>query len=438
MNVLLAARPSCLCRALWLAWLLCCASAASAQPPRPQVEVLHWWVSGGERASMDALKSHIEHQGMGWKEGSVAGSGTARYTDVLAARVRAGRIPTAAQMIGYDIHDWARRGLLQSMDDVAAREEWDAVVPSDIQHLSKWQGQWVAVPFNIHSTNWLWVNQALAERLRVAGPPDTWTDLIALLDRARAAGMVPLAMGHEAWEHTLLFESVAVGAGGAAFYRRAFIELDPQALTEPLSTQIFARMRQLAGYLDAGYQRRRWDQATAMVRRGQALLQVQGSWVDGEFTARGLQPGSGYHCWRFPDTQGVVLFNSDQFIFFKQPPQQRAAQQALASTLMQPALQTDVNVRSGAAPARVDVPQKPFNACGRQAIADMRASNMRRTLMGSVAMGNAHAAPLKTAIYSVVTRHLQGQLSDSAAAAQLRSAVADHALHLRADTSAQP
>ena len=58
--------------------------------------------------------------------------------------MQAGRIPTAAQMIGYDIHDWARRGLLQSMDEVAAREEWDAVVPSDIQHLSKWQGQWVA------------------------------------------------------------------------------------------------------------------------------------------------------------------------------------------------------------------------------------------------------------------------------------------------------
>src|SRR5690606_13415594 len=118
------------------------------------------------------------------------------------------------------------------------------------------------------------------------------------------------------WEHTLLFEAVAVGAGGAAFYRKAFIQLDPEALTEPLTTAIFARMRQLSTYLDKGYRSRRWDQATDMVRRGQALLQVQGSWVGGEFTAHGLQSGRDYQCWRFPDTQGVVLFNSDQFIFF--------------------------------------------------------------------------------------------------------------------------
>lgn len=404
--------------ALWLsAW-----TAAVAAPA--QVEVFHWWVSGGERASMDVMRGHVERQGIAWKEDSVAGSGTARYTDVLAARVKAGRVPTAAQMIGHDIHAWAQRGLLQSLNDVAEREEWDAVVPMDIQHLSKWQGQWVAAPFNAHSTNWLWVNQALAQRLGATTAPDTWPDLVALLDKARAAGMVPLAMGREAWEHTLLFESVAAGAGGAAFYREAFIDLDPAALTEPLTTTIFARMRQLAGYLDGGYRQRRWDEATDMVRRGQALLQVQGSWVNGEFTAHHLQPGRDYQCWRFPDTQGMFLFNSDQFIFFKQPPAQRAAQQTLASTLMRSALQSQVNVRSGAAPARVDVPRTAFNACGRSAIADMRAANMRRTMMGSVAMGNAHPADVKTAIYGVVTRHLRGELSDSAAAAQLRQAIA--------------
>ena len=70
------------------------------------------------------------------------------------------------------------------------------------------------------------------------------------------------------------------------------------------------------------------------------------------------------------------------------------------------------------------MPRTAFNACGRSAIADMRAANMRRTMMGSVAMGNAHPADVKTAIYGGVTRHLRGELSDSAAAAQLRQAIA--------------
>ena len=372
---------------------------------------------------MDVVRDTIERQGIVWKEGSVVGSGTARYTNALAARVQAGQVPTAAQMIGYDIHAWARRGLLQSLNDLAEREEWDAVVPMDIQHLSKYRGQWVAAPFNTHATNWLWVNKALADRLGVVEPPDTWPDLIALLDKARAAGMVPLAMGREAWEHTLLFESVAVGAGGAAFYRKAFIDLDVSVLTTPLLTTIFERMRKLSSYLDGGYPQRRWDEATDMVRRGQALLQVQGTWVNGEFTAHGMQPERDYQCWHFPDTQGVVLFNSDQFVFFKQPAAQRAAQQALASTLMLPSLQSQLNVRSGAAPARVDVPATAFNACGRRVVSDMRAANMRRTLMGSIAMGNAHPTEVKTAIYDVVTRHLRGALSDGEAVVQLRQAL---------------
>ena len=411
-------------RPLLLAALLCAALSARAADGVGDVTVFHWWVSGGERASMDAIRDFARARGIGWKEHSTPGSGTARYTDVLAARVRAGQVPTAAQMIGYEIHDWARRGLLENLNGIAAQEEWDEVVPMDIQYLSKWQGQWVAAPFNAHSTNWLWVNKAVADRLGATAPPDGWADLIALLDKARAAGVQPLAIGREAWEHTLLFESVAVGVGGAEFYRKAFIDLNPQALQTPVLTQVFERMRQLSGYLDPGFLQRRWDQATDMVAGGQALLQVQGSWVDGEFTAKGMEPGREYQCWRFPDTQGVYLFNSDQFVFFKQPPGRQAAQRAFASALMAPALQVAVNVRTGAAPARVDVPQATFNRCGQRNITDMRRANMRRAMMGSIAMGNAHPSAVKTAIYDVVTRHLQGRLDTAGAVAALRLAVA--------------
>lgn len=181
---------------LCLAWLAGLALPARSQPAG--VEVFHFWVSGGERASMDAIRDFTRQQGLAWKEDFAPGSGTARYTRVLAARVRAGQVPTAAQMIGYDIHEWARRGLLQNLDDVAAREEWNEVVPDEIQHLSKWEGHWVAAPFNAHSTNWLWVNQALAARLGATTPPDTFSDLIALLERAKAAGIQPLAIGREA------------------------------------------------------------------------------------------------------------------------------------------------------------------------------------------------------------------------------------------------
>ena len=369
---------------------------------------------------MDAIRDTALKHGFHWEESSSVGSGTARYTQVLEQRVRSGKTPTAAQMIGYDIHAWAARGLLVNLDDVARQEEWDTVVPMDIQQLSKYQGHWVAAPFNTHATNWLWVNQALATRLGATEPPDTFADLVALLEKARIAGVVPLAMGREPWEHTLLFELVAAGSLGASTYRKAFIDLRPDALTQQQAIQVFARMRVLSHYLDVGYKKRSWDEATDMVRTGKALLQAQGTWVNGEFTARGMVPGHDYACWHFPDTQGMFLFNADQYIFFRNPADGQDGGRAFASLLMSPELQIAVNVKTGAAPARVDVSPASFNACGKRALADLRASNMRRTVLGSIAMGNANPAPVKTAIYRVVTDHLHGALSDSAAATKLR------------------
>ena len=40
--------------------------------------------------------------------------------------------------------------VLAYLDDVAREQEWDEVVPLGIQHLSKYQGHWVAAPVNAH------------------------------------------------------------------------------------------------------------------------------------------------------------------------------------------------------------------------------------------------------------------------------------------------
>lgn len=386
------------------------------------VDVSHWWVSEGERASIDVIRRHVEARGISWRERPAAGSGTRRYMDVLRERIAADHPPMATQVIGYDIHDWARQGKLVILDEVAAAQDWDEVVPYGIQHLSKYQGHWVAAPINAHSTNWLWINHAQLLRLGLQ-QPDTWPDLLVMLETAKADGLIALAIGREAWEHTLLFESVAVGAGGAEFYRRAFLELDASALDTDLLREIFRRMTVLGRYLDPGFKTRTWDQATDLVRSGKALMQVQGSWVNGELNYHGLVPGQDYDCFRFPDTQGVFLFNSDQYMLFNDNPSDPQTRMSFVSILMDPELQRELNIATGAAPARVDVARKTFNSCGQQAISDMRNANMRRTLMGSIAMGNANPRATKEAIYQIVHEHVLGMINDEQATQRLQQAI---------------
>ena len=55
-----------------------------------QVEVLHWWTSGGEAAALNVLKKNLESQGVTWKDMPVAGGGGDAGDD-RAARPRHGR-----------------------------------------------------------------------------------------------------------------------------------------------------------------------------------------------------------------------------------------------------------------------------------------------------------------------------------------------------------
>lgn len=405
------------------AWLLFAAISPEA-PAGDHVELAHWWVSPGEQAGIQVIQRYVEQSGLSFSDTAIQGSGTARYYRTLSQLLATGRTPTASQVIGYDIHLWASQGRLMSLDSIAQQQEWNEVIPSAIQQLSMYQGHWYAVPFNVHSTNWLWVNQAQLDAIG-GHEPDTWDDLISLLEAARDAGIAGLAIGQEPWEQTLLFEAVAAGLGGVPFYRRNFLERAPRPGDREIFEEAFARMRELQAFVGASYTSMLWDDATQLVLSGGALLQVQGSWVDGEFAAQNLEPGTDYRCFRFPDTQGMVLFNADQYMLLKDSDASFASRNKLASLLMRIDLQRDVNLASGAIPARVDAPRDAFGPCGRKAISDMRNANMRRTLMGSVAMGNAHPPQVKESIYRIVAQHFRGDISDGLAAERLIHALLD-------------
>ena len=139
-----------------------------------EVEVLHWWTSGGEAAALNVLKKDLESKGVTWADMPVAGGGGEQAMTALRARVTAGNPPTAVQMLGFDITDWAKQGVLADVSGVAAKEGWDNVVPAALQKFSKYDGKWIAAPVNVHSTNWIWINKAA---LDAAGPERAALDL---------------------------------------------------------------------------------------------------------------------------------------------------------------------------------------------------------------------------------------------------------------------
>jgi len=386
------------------------------------VEVLHWWTAGGEAAALQVLKEDLRQQGVGWKDMPVAGGGGTQAMTVLRARVTAGNPPTAVQLMGFDLQDWAKEGALADLNELAREERWDEVIPPALQRFAKYDGKWIAAPVNFHSSNWLWANKAVLAAAGVA-MPSTWDELIAALEKVRRAGKIPLAHGGQPWQEATMFDSVAFATGGAEFYRRALLDLDPEALSSSTMQTVFERMAELRKYVDDNFSGRDWNLATAMVVNGSAAFQIMGDWAKGEFQRAGQVPGRDFLCARFPGTQGAVLFNSDQFAMFAVDAAQLPAQRALAKVIMGPTFQAAFNIVKGSVPARSDVPGDGFDDCGRQGIADVAAASGRGTLLGSMSQGHGVPAAAKNAFYDVITAHFNGEYDAATAVEELVLAI---------------
>jgi glucose/mannose transport system substrate-binding protein len=387
------------------------------------VEVLHWWTSGGEAAALNVLKDDLAGQTIGWLDMPVAGGGGEAAMTVLRARVTAGNPPTAVQMLGFDIQDWAAEGALGNLNAVAEAEGWDAVVPAALQAFSKYEGNWVAAPVNVHSTNWVWGNKAILDQLGLA-QPTTWDEFVAAMQAAEDAGFVGLAHGGQPWQDATVFDGVVLSTGGPEFYADAFISLNPEALGSDTMVEAFRRMETLRGFVDDNFSGRDWNLASAMVINGEAAFQIMGDWAKGEFVNAGKVPGTDFLCFRVPGTEGSVTFNSDQFAMFNvASAEAQASQAAMATAIMSPAFQSAFNVVKGSVPARTDVSPDAFDACGQQGMADLAAAADAGTLLGSMAHGHANRAAVKNAIYDVVTAAFNGEYDAETAVAELVTAV---------------
>jgi glucose/mannose transport system substrate-binding protein len=410
--------------------LVCLAGCSGSKEPAKEaapaqsVEVLHWWTSGGEAAALNILKGNLEKQGVKWNDMPVAGGGGEAANTAVRARVAAGNPPTAMQLLGFDITDWAKQGALSDLNEVATKEGWDKTVPKALQEFSKFNGKWVAAPVNVHSTNWVWANKAVLDKAGVTKMPGDWDEFMDAAAKVQAAGFVALAHGGQPWQEATIFDGVVLSTGGIDFYRKAFIQRDKAALGSDTMLKAFDRMAQLRKLVDKDFSNRDWNLASAMVINEKAGFQIMGDWAKGEFVNAKKIPGKDFLCFRFPGTQGMVSFNSDQFAMFKLGADKSAAQMKMASAVMEPGFQSAFNVVKGSAPARTDVPNTAFDDCGKKAIADLAEANAKGTLVGSMAHGHAVPASIKNAFYDVITRHFNGQIDSATAVKEMVAAAA--------------
>lgn len=327
------------------------------------LEVTHWWTSGGEAAAVAELAKAFDATGNKWVDGAIAGSGgTAR--PIMISRITGGDPMGATQFNhGRQAEELVQAGLMRDLTDVATAEKWKEVIrPASLLDACTIEGKIYCAPVNIHSWQWLWLSNAAFKTAGVEVPKN-WDEFVAAAPALEKAGIVPLALGGQAWQSSGLFDVLALSLGGKDFYFKAYGDKDEATLTGPDMAKIF-KAADDARRMAKGSNVQDWNQATNLVITGKAGGQIMGDWAQGEFQIANQKAGTDYSCLPGLGVNAMISTGGDAFYFPLLSDETKSeAQSVLAKTILDPATQVAFNLKKGSLPVRGDVDMSATNDC---------------------------------------------------------------------------
>jgi glucose/mannose transport system substrate-binding protein len=327
------------------------------------LEVTHWWTSGGEAAAVSEFAKAFDATGNKWIDGAIAGGGnTAR--PVMISRITGGDPMAATQFNhGRQAEELVEAGLMRDLTDLATKEKWAEIVrPKSLLDGCTLDGKIYCAPINIHSWQWLWLSNKAFEEAGVPVPKN-WDEFVAAAPALEKAGKIPLAIGGQPWQNSGAFNVLIPAIAGKEVFLKVYQDKDAEVAAGPEIAKVF-KAADDARKMAAKSNVQDWNQATNLVITGQAGGQIMGDWAQGEFQVAGQVAGEDYTCLPGLGVNELISTDGDAFYFPKlDDPEKTKAQEVLASTMLNPKTQVAFNLKKGSVPVRADVDLTAANDC---------------------------------------------------------------------------
>lgn len=349
--------------------LLACVGACAGNASATDLEVTHWWTSGGEAAAVGELAKAFDATGNKWVDGAIAGAGGVARP-IMISRIIGGNPMGATQFaVGRQSQELIDAGLMRDITDIADANDWKGVIkPSYMLDKCMVDGKVYCAPLNIHTKEWLWISNKAFESVGLP-VPKTWAEFVAAGPTLRKAGLQPLALGGQPWQADNAFDAILLSIGGNDLYMKVYGDHDAEAAASEGAAKVFQAFADVRD-LSAGTNVQDWNQATNMVITGKAGAQISGDWARGEFEIAGQTAGKDYTCLLGFGVNDYVSTTGDAFFFPKLKDEETTkAQGVLAQLLLEPAVQLAFNSKKGSIPVRGDVDMANASNCMQQGIA---------------------------------------------------------------------
>jgi glucose/mannose transport system substrate-binding protein len=327
------------------------------------IEVTHWWTSGGEAAAVAEFAKAVDASGDHWVDGAIAGSGDVARP-IIISRILGGNPMGATQLNpGHDADELIKAGLLTDLTELATKEKWNDILRPKTQMSScTVDGKVYCVPVNLHSAQWMWTNRKVFTDNGLQ-PPKNWADLVAAAPALKAKGIQPLAMA-QGWPVGLLIGDLIVAIAGVDNYVKVYKDRDLALAAGPEFAKVFEAVDAARSMVDQKAVTKQWNEAVGLVINGKAAANIMGDWAGGEFQVAKMVPGKDYDCLPGLGVTPVLNTGGDVFYFpVVKDPAVKAAQLKMASTMISPAVQVAFNLKKGSLPMRPDVDLSAANDC---------------------------------------------------------------------------
>lgn len=332
------------------------------------LEVMHWWTSGGEAAAVGALAKAFDATGNTWIDAAIAGGDAARA--VMVSRLTGGDPMGAFQFNhGRQAEELIEAGLLRDITDIAEAEGWkDIVNPPSLLESCTVDGRIYCAPMNIHSWQWLWLSHKAYEDAGLA-VPSNWDEFVAAAPALNDAGKLPLALGQQGWQQRGLFDVLFAALVPNDVFLGVYGDKNADIAAGAEVARVFAAAED-ARNMSRNSTVQNWNDATNLVITGQSGGQIMGDWAQGEFAIADQVAGTDYSCLPGLGETELLSTGGDAFYFpVLKDDAQIAAQSELAALMLSPDAQVAFNLAKGSLPVRGDIDLTAANECMQKGLA---------------------------------------------------------------------
>ena len=233
----------------------------------------------------------------------------------LTTTMQAGKVPDVFQSWGGGtLAEQAQAGLVQDITEPTS--DWIGDLNEAGVGLYQVDGKQYGVPYNLGMVG-VWYNKALFKKAGISEPPATWEDFLAAVEKLKAAGITPIALGEkDKWPGMFWWANLSLRMAGGEGMQQAGEEGSFDSEPFVKAGEELKRLIDMDPFQD-GFLGAPWDGAggeAATMGNGRAAMDLMGQWAPFTFAANAKDEKPPEMGWfPFPTVEGGAGAPDEQF-----------------------------------------------------------------------------------------------------------------------------